>query len=406
MAEGALPLPVLIGLIAAVPAAVLLGANLLWRRLKAPGGPVKALAVDQALPTLRVQFSEVSDVGGCTALVPLGSVLVATRKAGELVSLNPSTSPWESTVLVDLRKTDPGRFIFDGMETGLLSVAVHPTDASRLFLCFSVRAVKGMNLVVREYSASVTSRAAVRVTRGLDRYMVNFAADIHHGGTLAFGPPGTTLYLGTGDGGKGGQGDPFNLAQNRRLPQGKMLAFDVDTDVSPWEPRHVALGLRNPWRFSVDRNGIMFIGDVGLAHRESVYRVDVVSVPPGGYNFGWSVWEGSHRHKAGPGYDKFEPPIFEYHTGSQGRAVIGGYRLAPGVYLFGDWTGWVAVLMPRVAKRLDGDWEATPGSQTALPTDPATEKPDELFSFGEDAEGVVYALGKRAVYRVAVSANQ
>ena len=83
---------------------------------------------------------------------------------------------------------------------------------------------------------------------------------------MAFGPDGF-LYIGMGDGGSGG--DPENRAQNPRELLGKMLRIDVDhrtggrqyaiPATNPYrrsggKPEIWALGLRNPWRFSFDRD--------------------------------------------------------------------------------------------------------------------------------------------------------
>ena len=97
----------------------------------------------------------------------------------------------------------------------------------------------------------------------------------HNGGLLLFGPDGL-LYIGTGDGGSGG--DPENRAQNLDSLLGKILRIDPRASGSsayrspasnPFVGRAgrdeiYAYGLRNPWRFSFDRrNGNLYIGDVG-----------------------------------------------------------------------------------------------------------------------------------------------
>ena len=98
----------------------------------------------------------------------------------------------------------------------------------------------------------------------------------HNGGHLAFGPDGY-LYIGTGDGGSGG--DPGNRAQNTDSLLGKMLRIIVDPsdstysippsnpfahDTSNGRPEIWAVGMRNPWRWSFDKvTGDLWIGDVG-----------------------------------------------------------------------------------------------------------------------------------------------
>ena len=100
----------------------------------------------------------------------------------------------------------------------------------------------------------------------------NFAN--HNGGQLQFGPDGY-LYIGMGDGGSAG--DPNNNAQNLNQLLGKILRIDVDHGtpygipasnpfvIAPGARGEIwAYGLRNPWRFTFDREtGDLWIGDVG-----------------------------------------------------------------------------------------------------------------------------------------------
>ena len=88
--------------------------------------------------------------------------------------------------------------------------------------------------------------------------------------------------------------------------------------------RVVALGVRNPWRFSFDReNGDLWIGDVGQG---SIEEVDHVAWPwQGQLNFGWDVYEGraSFERKAlGPG--RLVRPVAQY-THAKGCSITGGY---------------------------------------------------------------------------------
>ena len=102
----------------------------------------------------------------------------------------------------------------------------------------------------------------------------------HNGGQLQFGPDGY-LYLGTGDG--GGGGDPGENAQDPESLLGKLLriapaaggGYDSPSSnpfaAGPGRDEVFALGLRNPWRFSFDRaNGHLTIGDVGQGSWEEI----------------------------------------------------------------------------------------------------------------------------------------
>ena len=133
----------------------------------------------------------------------------------------------------------------------------------------------------------------------------------HNGGHLAFGPDGK-LWVGLGDGGSGG--DPENRAQDRSTLLGKMFRLDV-AKRSPG-PELVAVGLRNPWRYTFDRRtGDLWIGDVG---QDEIEEVSVLRRPFGALvNFGWDVYEGRARFEdkeLGPG--RLVQPVAQYsHCG-------------------------------------------------------------------------------------------
>ena len=99
----------------------------------------------------------------------------------------------------------------------------------------------------------------------------------HNGGLLLFGPDGD-LYIGLGDGGAGG--DPERNGLDLSTLLGKILRIDPDarrrlsptrsppttrsSDQDGARPEIYSYGLRNPWRFSFDREtGDLSIGDVG-----------------------------------------------------------------------------------------------------------------------------------------------
>ena len=99
--------------------------------------------------------------------------------------------------------------------------------------------------------------------------------------------------------------DPQNHAQDPTSWLGKLLRIDVD-GASPYvippsnpffedpiaRPEIWALGLRNPWRFSFDREtGDIFIGDVG---QKAIEEIDFQPADStGGENYGWRRMEGT-----------------------------------------------------------------------------------------------------------------
>src|SRR4030095_16309591 len=140
--------------------------------------------------------------------------------------------------------------------------------------------------------------------------------DNHNGGTVAFGADGY-LYMGFGDGGD--SNDPLEAGQDGSLLLAKMIRIDVSfvnfTDAYTIPPDNPfvgpdgvrdeiwALGLRNPYRFSFDRQtGALYIGDVGQNTREEI-DVEPPAGPGcgGGRNYGWDVMEGTICFLEAPG---------------------------------------------------------------------------------------------------------
>src|SRR5262249_16919606 len=110
--------------------------------------------------------------------------------------------------------------VLSGGERGLLSIAFPPDYAtSRAFYVYYTNA-KG-NIRVDEFKRRTPTVAA----RGSGRERIETPHPVnatHNGGQLQFF--GALLYLGTGDGGAGG--DPPNNAQNKNVLLGKLLRID------------------------------------------------------------------------------------------------------------------------------------------------------------------------------------
>jgi len=104
-----------------------------------------------------------------------------------------------------------------------------------------------------------------------------------------------------------------------------------------------AYGLRNPFRFSVDRlTGDLFIGDVGEGIMEEVDFV--ASGSPGGINFGWPQCEGTVNTALGNCGGSTAPIIIDDRriSGNGSCSIIGGFRYRgsisglQGTYVFSD----------------------------------------------------------------------
>ena len=267
--------------------------------------------------------------------------------------------------------------ITSGGEQGLLGLAFAPDYAkSRLFVVnYTDR--NGATRIVR-----YRSRGA-RVLPGSARVLLTVRQPYsnHNGGMVAFGPDGL-LYVGMGDGGSGG--DPQNRAQNMGTLLGKLVRMNARL-ANP-TATIVALGLRNPWRFSFDRaTNDLWIGDVGQGDVEEIDKLS--SREQGLVNFGWDVYEGSRSFEdkaLGPG--KLVQPVVEYRHGDE-CSVTGGYvyrgtkvAAAKGRYFYGDYCSgriWsVRAAAPKAGARVEGF------------------RVKSLSSFGEDLAGELYLVSQ------------
>ena len=243
-----------------------------------------------------------------------------------------------------------------GGEQGLLSMAFDPGyERNRRFYVYYVN--RAGNIEVDAFRASKRNSTKAKA-RSREKVIVipHPINENHNGGQLQFGPDGH-LYLGTGDGGSGG--DPEGNAQNRNSLLGKLLRIDPRKNGGYSTPKSnpfrggggadevYALGLRNPYRFSFDsETDDIFIGDVGQELWEEVDRVDKGHLR--GANFGWDIFEGDHDFDGGGTPSNYEAPIFEYSSanGTNNCAITGGYVVRDfhlpslaGIYLYGDYCG-------------------------------------------------------------------
>jgi glucose/arabinose dehydrogenase len=238
----------------------------------------------------------------------------------------------------------------------------------------------------------------------------------HNGGQVSFGPeegPGGRryLYLSFGDG--SGPWDPFRHAQDRSTIFGTVVRIDVDGPADDglayaipsdnpfagndhgWREEIWAYGLRNPWRYSFDREtGELWIGDVGQNAWE---EIDVQpSGSSGGENYGWNRMEGDHPYGDADPPARAVRPVFEYSHDDGGCTVAGGYvyrgESIPdlyGAYLFADYClGSLEALRVRDGRVVD---HRVLGPVVS-----------NLSSFGQDARGELYAMSLDGpLYRLA-----
>ena len=299
---------------------------------------------------------------------------------------------------LDIASLNPPRLVAGG-ERGLLSVAFPPGFAGKQhFYVYYTRASDNAILVARYRVSTGDPNVADPASEEEILVVPHPEFGNHNGGQLAFGPD-NNLYIGTGDGGGGGDRD--NNAQNPLSRLGKLLRIDVESGAVPYGipagnpflqsagflPEIWALGLRNPWRFSFDRGtGDLYIGDVGQNNFEEIDFQEAGDLV--GRNYGWNLMEGDSCYPPGTvGCNRtgLALPVFVYDH-SLGCSVTGGhvYRGSAfpslqGVYLFGD----------LCSTRIWGIRKNGAAWDNALLADSTTLT---ITTFGEDESGNVYVV--------------
>lgn len=295
-------------------------------------------------------------------------------------------------------------------ERGLLSMAFSPRFGRdrTFFVNYTDRAgdTRVVSYRVKKSRRTVAAPGSARTLLHIKQPYSN-----HNGGQLQIGPDGL-LYVGMGDGGSAG--DPQNRAQDLRSPLGKMLVIPRDgtwrgapsgsarltvpfssafRSRPPVQPRIYAYGLRNPWRFSFDReSGAMIIADVGQDKWEEIDFLRPGA--PAGTNFGWRVFEGPDRVTSGSAPGAVAPVLSLPHS-SDTCSITGGYVVRDpavasleGRYVYADFCG-----SQIRSVRLDGG-VATDDRATGLSA-------SSVVSFGEDGRGRVYVASLNGqVYRI------
>jgi glucose/arabinose dehydrogenase len=249
---------------------------------------------------------------------------------------------------------DISSIVTAGGEQGLLGLAFDPSYAcnGQFYVWYtkgSCTTADPCSDILARYTVSANDPNQADANSGQIVLSIPDFATNHNGGMLEFGSDGY-LYIGTGDGGDGG--DPCRNGQaidrtaasctmtNCEPLLGKILRIDVDHPANgkpygipadnPYahgggEPEIFMLGVRNPWRWSFDRKtGDMRIGDVGQDVDE---EHDVL--PAGqqnGKTLGWSMFEANrdYGNYTADMTGKFFPQVVKNHTNDGWHAIIGG----------------------------------------------------------------------------------
>ena len=302
---------------------------------------------------------------------------VVTQK-GQVFFFATDPEPRAAQLFADLRDRVTQR----GGEEGLLGLAFHPDFAqNRTFFVYYTPADSPRRTVLSRF----TARSADGADPASEKVLLTIAQPYsnHNGGMLAFGPD-RQLYLGVGDGGSAG--DPRDNGQSLETLLGKLLRVTEEgkapadnpfVNLRGARPEIWAYGLRNPWRFSFDRQtGALWLADVGQNKWEEIDRIDK------GGNYGWRVYEGAKpfRKSGVKPVSGFIRPVATYGH-DDGCSVTGGYvyrgasvPALQGHYLYADFCSGKA-------------W----AFDTRNPGFPREIGPvPDPSSFGEDEDGEVY----------------
>ena len=284
--------------------------------------------------------------------------------------------------------------IVSGGEQGLLGLAFHPNFATnRFFYVNYTRAMDGAT-VIAKYTANATNTNIADATSVQILLTIAQPFTNHNGGSLVFGPDGF-LYIGMGDGGSGG--DPNGNSQNLNSMLGKMLRIDVNVAAGYGIPANNpfagtvsgadeiwAVGLRNPWKFSFDRNtGDLWMADVGQDVSEEINKANSSEA---GLNYGWRCYEGNTAFNTTgcAALSNYKFPITTYSLAGNFCSSTGGYSYTGSAFLnfknkyfFADFCtnqiGWI------------------PTSGGAITWSNAFT--GNISTFGEDVNGELYVAG-------------
>ncbi len=382
----------------------------LWLAFGALAAPLQ-----RAPDTVALQLQEVAS--GFTAPVKLANAgdsrLFVVERAGVIRILQPDGNVL-ATPFLDIQN----RVNTSGSERGLLGLAFEPDNPAIFYVNYTLELSnpnddRNGNTIIARYRVTGADANVADPTSEEVIMEVTQPHSNHNAGDLAFGPD-KFLYIPLGDG--GGGGDPDENAQDLSKLLGKLLRLDVigkstyeiptgNPYANDGDPNTLgeiwASGLRNPWRFSFDRQtNDIYIGDVGQGAWEEIDFQPSDST--GGENYGWDCYEGNHDYELTGCTATYTDPIFEYARAENEinppagcSSITGGYVYRgptypdlQGHYILADYCSgkfWSLIRNEQAA------WVAT--AHGKLMENPST--------FGEDAAGELYVASLNGtVYRL------
>tara|TARA_B100001996_G_scaffold344831_1_gene300841 strand:- start:3304 stop:4710 length:1407 start_codon:yes stop_codon:yes gene_type:complete len=319
---------------------------------------ISSFSQSVSLQSFGPQFDNPVDIKPITnhvSLLDWDELLVVEQK-GVIQVLN-SDGTVQGTPFLDIQND-----VYFGGERGLLGVTTHPTLLyNELPIIYINYTDNNEDTVIAQYyiedpnSTGNAGNYFVDLNSKQILLTIDQPYSNHNGGSINFGPDGH-LYIGMGDGGSGG--DPQNFSQNTSSLLGKMLRIEVDPfgsapyysipNDNPYGDEIWAIGLRNPWKFSFDKDtGDLWIADVG----QNVYEeINLVSNNPPNVNYGWRCYEGNVVYNTSsncPNSSELTFPVGTYSHSNDGAfkcSITGGYAYRgsqlsgmDGVYFFADY---------------------------------------------------------------------
>lgn len=305
------------------------------------------------------------------------------------------------------------RVINTGNERGLLGLAFHPDYATNGYFYVNYNNNSG-DTVISRFTRNATNPSLADADSEFIILTFDQPYSNHNGGDLAFGTDGY-LYIATGDGGSGG--DPEDYSQNTLSLLGKLLRIDVNSTTAgqnysipssnPFvgNPNYsgeiFAYGLRNPWKFSFDRqNDDLWIADVGQGNYEEINMVSALDSATG-LNYGWRCYEGNGPYNTDgcSGANTYTFPVSGYNHSGEGAfkcSITGGYRYRGTNYPnFNGWYFFADICSEEIGYLIYDE------------TNMVWNKTFEQFSgqwsaFGEDLDGEIYVadLDTGNIYKI------
>ncbi len=322
-------------------------------------------------------------------------------------------------------------FAPDFQSNGLVyTYSSEPADGNSDFSTMPSGSQADHKSVILEWQANLDNNIATSIQADSKRTVLEIEQPQfnHDGGGLNFGPDGL-LYISLGDGGGADDvdGQPFfggpmighgsGNAQDKSNPLGALLRIDPNTRdaangrygipaSNPFVAQNDALdeifayGLRNPFRFSFDReDGQLYLADVG---QNDIEEINIIVA---GGNYGWNKQEGSflfnpngeedgsiNRDEVAAQDDTINP-IAEYDH-NEGTAIIGGFVYRGktidsinGKYIFGDFSHpelSIGRLFYNNNEQVE-EFQLTLQDQLDI----------SVMGFGQDSHGEIYLLGNR-----------